>query len=856
MSYLKTLYLPIVTYITLIGFFLFTVYSAFFSWTESIYFDLNPLVLPFYFVASALVFLIILDDSLIPGLGGKFAIVIAHSFLTRIVSIILFYPGSSGDSWYHLGASRTWYNTGMHYFNFLPTTLPELSTVIGRIYVYQRASIQHGLIVTLSTMLSIDVFWVHLCLLGVLWSLFIPIIAFKTAKALGANNRACLLAGVFMANAPFVLGWSFIEVPNSFGFIFFAATVYFSAKLLTSDAKRKYGFLAFASSIVSLLTHSMTGLVSISILLLASALVTYSSNKNKTKKTALFTLVMGFATSAMLLPASAIALQFIYPIKSSLSLSKFLDLTIYEMIFANYSGYTFIQGIMYGTLSFLAIIGVALKTKGSKGRVLKIFLALAFVVLIAQYRIFLYFVKPSPFGEHRLLVFVPFVIAPLAAVTIDQLFRWFTSPATTTPPLRSRNPSKRTNKSSFTLRKAMAILLIGIGLSAFFVQSALSAWEGIAARGVVSIVSVYSMEAAKLIHEEYLRTGEKYVVVSDQLTEMAGIALVGRYNPNEYFMISIGSHQNKPLYIQAIGDISIKPMFTAATYNGANLTYLVTSKWSAKRYLGSRADYASIVNLLSKLYEPFTVIGSGEGQIHIFRYRVTYKPFEGTGPTVTVLKDSQETHLNTSYTYRTRDNVTYTLNLTGASTYNITDWPLLWSYESIDPASTKASIDANIWINFTASPDTSYTVKWIANEIYPNVTWKDDSFKEGWHYYSGHANYTLTTDGDILDVTAQGNPKDYVIHDKQLPHLNGSLTLMVRIKVEADTTCYIELWDDTIVPKEKVFFSYKIKTQGEYRTMLYSLPEDKTFTRIRLSVQTPDGSPSAIHLDYVMFIQI
>lgn len=858
MSCLKTRCLHRVTYVTLIGLFLFTVYWALSSWTP-IYLNLHPLVSPLYFVASALMLLIVLDNHLISGIASKIGIVVAHSFLTRIISTILFYPGTLGDPFYHLMVSRTWFNTGIHYMNFSPYGVPEISTVIGRLYVYHRAATQHGLIVILSRMLNMDVHLVHLCLVGTLWSLFIPIVAFKTTRTIGASNRVSLLAAVLMANAPILVGWSFITVPNSLGFIFFAVTMYFSAKLLTSDAKRKYGFLAFSASIVSLLTHSMTGFVAIAMFLLALSLMKYDDiEKNEDKRTGLFVLLLGLATSIMVLPATTVGLQLVYPIKSSLSLSKFLNLGIHEIILTHYSDYSFLQGIMYGTPSFLAIIGIALKTKGCKGRMAKIFLALAFIALIVEYRIFLYFIEPSPFGEHRLLVFLPFAIAPLAAVTIDRLFKWLASPTTTTPPYYIRksakeNPSKPTNKSKITLRRGLATLIISISLSAFFAQGTLAAWEEIGQRSV-PIISVYSMEAAKLIHEEYLRTGERYVVVSDKHTELAGGALVGRYNPNEYYMLSMGAHPNRLLFTQAIHDITVEPMFDAAKTNNAIYAYLVFSKWAAWAYLGPRADYESIVDELSKFYETFAVLGSGDGQIHIFRYRVPWNPFEGTGPTLTVLMDSEETRINTTSTYLLLNNVTYTLNLTGASTYNITHWPLLWSYESIEPTPTETSIDANTWINFTASPTISYTVKWIANEFYPNVIWRDDSFNEGWYYYSGQANYTFTTDGDILEVTAEGNPKDYVLFDKQLPHLNGSLSLLARIRVREGTTCYIELWDDTLA-KTRVFFSYGIETEGEFTTVKYLLPKDCTFTRIRLDLQTPDGSACLIHLDYVMIIQ-
>jgi len=762
--------------------------------------------------------------------------------------------------------SRTWFNTGIHYFNFSPYPVPEISTVIGKLYIYRRAATQHGLIVILSRMLNIDVHLVHHCLVSTLWSLILPIIAFKTAKTIGASNRVSLLAAVLMANAPILIGWSFISVPNSLGFIFFAVTIYFSAKLLTSTAKRKYGFLAFSASMIALLAHALTGFVAIAMLLLAVSLMKYNDiRKNETKRTGLFVLLLGLAISIMVLPATTIALQLVYPIQSSLSLSKFLNLSIHEIILTHYADYSFIEAIMYGAPSFLAIIGITLKRKSHKGSMAKIFLALAFISLVAQYRIFLYFVDPSPFGEHRLLVFLPFAVAPFAAVTIDHLFEWLALPKATTPPdhLQSKskkeNPSKRANKSNFTLRQGLATLLISISLSAFLAQGTLAAWEQIGQRSI-PLISVYSMEAAELIHEEYLRTGERYVVVSDKSTELAGGALVGRYNPNEYYMLSMGAHPNRLLFTKAIQDISVEPMFDAGEINNAVYAYLVFPRWAAWAYLGTRADYDSIVNELSKFYETFAVIGSGEGQIHIFRYRVPWNPFEGTGPAVTVFMDAEETYMNTTYAYILRNNVTYTLNLTGASTYNVTNWPLEWSYESIEPTPGETSIDANTWINFTALPTVSYTVKWIANELYPNVVWKDDAFFEsevfgkGWYYYSGFANYTFTTDGDILEVTAEGDPKDYVLFDKQLPHLNGTLSLLTRIRVLEDTTCYIELWDDTLA-RTRAFFSYAVNTGGEFITVKYVLPKDFTFTRIRLDIQTPDGSPCAFYVDYIMIFQ-
>ena len=842
----------LVFYIAFLTFALAATVMAIFSWKEDLYFNLNPFVLPAYFAASVIMVLILFRDDLISNLGRKFAVVVGYSFLTRIVSIILFYPGSSGDPWYHLAVSRTWYNTGMHYFSFLPATLreltPEIQTALGRIYIYQRAAAQQSLVVILSRILSIDVYWVHLCLLGMIWSLFIPVMAFKTSKTLGASDRASLLAAILMANAPIALAWSFLEVPNSLGFVFFAATVYFSARVLTSEVGLKYGLLAFACSVVAMLAHSLTGFVAIAVFLLAITLRTYNKEKNKGEKRAFLTLPLGLALSVMLLPLTTIGLQLLYPIKSSLSLTKFFDLGIYQIVLANYSAYTFIQGIMYGILSLLALIGILLKAKGSSEKYVKAFLALAFGVLIAQYRIFFYFIDPPPFGVHRLLVFFPFVIAPIAALAVDFFFKGFSN--------WSANPSPRIGSHKLTFREGLAILLVTLSLSAFFAQGILSTWEEINKRGDISIVSAYSMEAAKRIHEEYLRTGEKYVVVSDQLSEMAGIALVGRYNLNEYYMLSIGQHQNRPLFEQALSEITLEPMFTAAKDNNATIAYLVVSRWSVKWYLGQAADYSTIVNELGRQYETFAIVGSDEGEVHVFRYRVALTPTEGIGPTLRVLMDSQESYINATYTYATFDKVTYSLNLRSASTYKITDWPIFWSYESIQPTPADASIDANTWINFTAtSTDMLYTVSWTANQIYPNVVWKDDSFREGWFKAgAGKATYSFTTDGDIANISVQGAARDYIIHDRQLPNLSGRLSLLVRLRFDQNTISYISLWEDAI-GSEQVFFSGTIRAGEDYRTLIFVLPEDATFTRIRLIVRTPDGSPKTEQLDYIMFVE-
>jgi len=217
-------------------------YLASSSWSaEALY--LNPLLMPLYLVVTAFLFLIIMSDRIPCSLGDKLALLLIHSFLTRAVTIIFFYPGSSGDNTYHLAHERTFSIFGQYYYALSSPTPPEIQSIFGRLFIFQRASIQYGLVTALSKMLHIDVFWIHLSLIGTLWSLFVPIIGFRISKTLGTNNRVGLLAAFLVANAPMVIGWSHVSVPNSLGFIFFFVAIYFLLKSLSSENVRKYVFL-------------------------------------------------------------------------------------------------------------------------------------------------------------------------------------------------------------------------------------------------------------------------------------------------------------------------------------------------------------------------------------------------------------------------------------------------------------------------------------------------------------------------------------------------------------------------------------------------------------------------------------
>jgi hypothetical protein len=854
MQDIKTLLTRMAMYVILIALSLTMIYIASSSWSAEALF-LHPLLMPLYFVVTTFLLLVIVSGVKC-SLSDKLALVITHSFLTRLVAIIFFYPGTSGDNAYHLAHETTFYKFGQYYaaleFQIPGLSVTHLQSVISRLFLFQRASIQYGLVTALSKILSIDVFWIHLSLIGILWSIFVPIIGFKISKTLGTGNRVALLAGVLAANAPLIVGWSHVSVPNTLGFMFFFVAIYFLLKWLSSKSTRKYFVLTLLASVVSLLTHPLPGIAAFMLVLLAFIVKRYY-NLTKNRTTAAWFLAFGFLGSVMLLPAASFLMQLIYPTYAQYSLQKILGMDIQQIVLANYASYSTIENLMYGTITFLGIIGMILHSRQGKhgySKILRLFMILAFILIIAEYRIHQYFATVELFGTGRFLVFEPFITVPFAAMALEYLVT-NAKPATSVSP--NPNPSRKhgiLSRFKFPSKQALVIILICLGLSALIVEGVLTDFQGLGfRREPYGILSVYSIEAATLIHEKYLETGEKYVVLSDAVSETAGMAVVGRSNPNEFYAFR---PLNYGLLDKMLRDLTIQPLLSAKLYNDASLVYVVVSRFYIRRILGLKTDVDKILTSLSRLLgPPIAIVGEGDRQVHVFCFRA--ERTQGTGPSVTVHKDSQKAELNTSYSYWTLESVEYTLNLTGGTTYNITEWPKHWSYELIHPSPINVSIDANVWINFTGQSDVTYTIEWLANDFYSDVLWKDDSFLEGWEFHNARGNYFFSSDGDVATLTIAGSPGGFVYYSKQLPTLLGSLSLQMRVKGEPNSQFYVLLFNTTEGVSQIAFNSRRKTPSLDYETYTFELPTNVTLSEIWIAAYTADGTSSVIYWDYVMF---
>jgi hypothetical protein len=842
-------------YISFIGLSLGVSLATFLSWSETAFFSMHPLLLPIFFLLGVLLFLIVVRDNLPLSTGVKLAFVIAYSFLANLIHIALLYPVLTGDLAYHLAVERSWDKFGIHYFLLLPVEahLQQIQGFINRLYIFQRGAAQYGLVVSLTKMLRVDLFWINALLIGLLWSFFVPIIAFKVSKTLKASDRTSLLTAILTTSLPILMLWSWKSAGMVFGLFFFFIATYFLLKSFSINANRKYVFLALLASVVSVLCHPMTGITSFSLVLLAFGIKDYYNPKRFSFSMALPNLALGFFMVVLSLPAMSVLLGLVYPTYSEFSLQKILSIDVYHLIFAEYANYTIVSALTYVSTAVLAIVGMTMFKAGEEEKEPRLFLIVAFIALVLQHRVFYYFIEKPLFGIHRLYALEPFVTIPFAAIAIDHFLRSQKSSPSKVGGCKSSSKQKSTFSVIFPSREALPTLLICISLSALLIQGHVSSFEN-DVHEPYSIVSPFSMKAVTLIHEEYLWNHKRYVVISDPITQHAGLALVGRYNPEELYLEQT---TNTELFKEAMRQTSRQTLLKAAEYNGASLVYLTIFKYYANLYAPS-ADFDDIVNIYSNILEQVAILGDGERQTAVFRLTIPREPYTGIGPIVTILKDSQQFQLNTTYSYLYSDDIEYTLNLTGATSYNITDWPMCWSYGSISPLPSSTSIDANAWINFTGSPNVDYTVKWAANGLFPNVVWKDDSFLHGWSFIGSFtlSSHSFTSDGDIVKDSLNGKANEAANYQRDLPSLENCTHLLVRLKGETNSKYMIQIWEDLSEGwAGRAFLAGWLEPSTDYTTYIFPLPSDRTLTRFWLTALTTDGNPTTIHWDYVMIIQ-
>ncbi len=534
---------------------------------------LHPAFIPTLFVTTSLLLAILFSSE---KTTNKMMFVIIHSILLHSFFPIVFPAGDLSGQQTVLGRTRRVFdNTVLHGLSGWPTRTLQIFIV----EMFDGINLQAALSTIFARMLSIDIFYVHLFLVPVLWGTFVPVAAFLTTKFIGGNDKASILSSLLVSAFPYTVYFGAITVPNSLGFIFFFYALCFTLKYLSSNNSRtSYFMLAF--SLFSFLSHYLAGIMSFSLLLLALAFKSYKSKENASSVTARASLAITFLLCASLLPLSFIYLRLFSPaIRTVFTLDKFYELPPEEI-----GGLFLIGELTYGfdpktillvtigsTFALLYTVYLLYKSKKNsvaKFRICLLFLFSAFLIVLIDYRILKLFMDRLPLNEERLWVFRDFIAVPFVALAIygmvsslKAILEAYSSPKISIANLKvlSKINFFRVLALLSTLNVVIPVILGGwitLSLNAAYPQ-----WAPLQ-------FTWYELEAVKYIEES---TTEKYVVIGDIWTIYAGEMIVGIRNPDAYYF-----GENDPrgynLSTQMQEDPSLQIMIEAMNQTGTDTT--------------------------------------------------------------------------------------------------------------------------------------------------------------------------------------------------------------------------------------------------------------------------------------------
>jgi len=379
-------------------------------------------------------------------------------------------------------------------------------------------------------------------------------------------------------------------------------------------------------SFFSFLAHFLTGFMSLSILLLAVAFKTYKSEKEeaKTTWTSKTLLAVTFLVCLSILPMAFIYLRFfgsasygVFTLDklSELPLDKLVGLFFIGELIYGFDLQTIILMIAGPTLAFLFMIYLLLRSRRNPHATLHpetLFLILAFLVTLIDYRILKLFMEGLPLNEERLWVFRDMIAAPFVALAISILISKLEAfkvvkPATSIA-LSSKVASKSNRLRALSSALAMTILISAV-LAGWVTFSLEAAYPQVAPLQTTS----YELEAVIYIKDN---TSEKYVVIGDIWTIYAGEVIVGINNPSAYYFGEY-SKLGHDLFANMTENPSPEWMLSAMNYTDTNVAYFIITE--------PRLGTQEFNTILSKaLQNSLQIYGPSEGfgnrKLYVFKH--------------------------------------------------------------------------------------------------------------------------------------------------------------------------------------------------------------------------------------------
>lgn len=618
----RYLYALRLVYILMIGSLSYMLFLARSGEIYTVWETLPTAFLPAFFVASVLLLLIVFSSS--EEVRYKLLFVIVFSILSHSFSAIVFPAGGIGPQQGEgLSITRLMFDSTVH-DGWAPW--PPNNILVLLFNWFRGENFQSTLSIIFARMLGVDVYWTHVWLSPILWGMFLPIIIFAVTRILGGNETTSIVASLLITAFPLIVLWGTFSVPNSLGYIFFLLYVLFLMKYLSSP-KLKVLFLMATFFVASILSHLLTGIVALSLLLLAVALKAYESEKKESPLIAKTSLVSAFLLSTILLPFALLLQRIVYPRYTSFSLYPLGGFPITSVLslflIGEYASFNieaipvFLAGPLLGIIGLVYILRRRRKEKSSQQINLSLLLvSLGYLMVLIDYRILKLFMVNVPFGADRMFVFEYLLIAPFVAFVINGVFTYLHKKSPRPDSKRKQLSSASTNFDQMRLHKRQMVvyIIVTIMLASWLTGSVYYAYPHY---GFLQITD-YEIEAARYIETN---TNKTYIVICDQWFAYAGGMLVGVNNTCAFYFGSV-SRAGIELFNSLKEDPSVNTMnktLTRMERDGSHfeIIYFLVEEPRLGTDEFNRVVTEALENNLKVYYKYPT---SGEAKLYIFYY--------------------------------------------------------------------------------------------------------------------------------------------------------------------------------------------------------------------------------------------
>ena len=606
-----------ILYLLLIGLSVYSLIASRAGEAHTVWEVMHPAFMPVLFVATSILTAILLASE--ERVRVKLILIVVYSILIHSFFSVIFPGGDLGGQQTMLGRSRLVDENAVLYGALDP------GGTTSTIYDWFRGeNFQAALTVALARMLSIDLMWVHLFLVPVLWGVFTPIAAYLITFIVTKNTKTSVLASVLISALPYTIYFGAISVPNSIGFIFFFYSLYFILKYLSSN-ERRIIILTLIFCFFSFLTHYLTGMMSISFFILATAFKPFAGRGERSAASRV-SIVASFILSVVLLPLSLIYLRYFRPsIQTAFTFEKISQLPLQEAVGLLLLGeltyvsdpltvFLVIVGPIIGVAGIVYLLRYLRRNPLTESRATVLFLSVAFLLVITDYRILKLFMENVPFSEERLWIFRDLVVVPFVAMAIFTAFTSLKSflRKSFASPLKDvglRNLPKVSFRRVSGLLLAVNVLF-SVALGGWLTLSLTAAYPQVAPLQTTS----YELAAVEFIDKT---TSEKYVVIGDIWTIFAAERFVGNRNPRAYYFgeyktIGFGFFANMTR------DPSTTWMDQAMDYTNTTVAYFIVTQPRLGAEAFNNVVHKTIENGLP-IYGPQQ--GFGDGKLYVFYHR-------------------------------------------------------------------------------------------------------------------------------------------------------------------------------------------------------------------------------------------